>query len=64
MAGNEKLLLEKVDTLDNVIDSLTKSVSTKKFSWCRVVMGIFSLDCSSRKFHSPSMTSKQQVGKC
>ena len=41
----EKVLLEKVDTLKNVADSLTKSVSTEKFSWCREIMGIVALYC-------------------
>ena len=41
----EKVSLEKVDTLKNAADSLTKSVSTEKFSWCRVTMGIDALDC-------------------
>jgi hypothetical protein len=45
MAEEKKVLLEKVDTLKNVADSLTKSVSTEKFSWCRVTMGIIALDC-------------------
>ena len=45
MVESMKVLLEKVDTLENVADSLTKSVSTEKFSWCRVAMGIFALDC-------------------
>jgi hypothetical protein len=45
MVEEKKVLLEKVDTLKNVVDSLTKSVSTEKFSWCRVTMGIVSLDC-------------------
>jgi phosphoribosyl-AMP cyclohydrolase len=45
MVEEKKVLLEKVDTLKNVADSLTKSVSTEKFSWCRVTMGIVSLDC-------------------
>jgi hypothetical protein len=40
----EKVLLEKIDTLKNVADSLTKSVSKEKFSWCRVTMGITALD--------------------
>ena len=40
-----KVLLMKVDTLKNVADSLTKSVSTEKLSWCRGYMGIISLDC-------------------
>jgi hypothetical protein len=45
MVESKKALLEKVDTLDNVADSLIKSVSTKKFSWCRAAMGISTLDC-------------------
>ena len=45
MVEIDKVLLEKVDTLDNVADSLEKSVSTEKFSWCRVAMGISTLDC-------------------
>ena len=40
-----KVSLMKVDTLKNVADSLTKSMSTKKFSWCRGSMGIDALDC-------------------
>jgi hypothetical protein len=38
-----KVLLEKVDKLENIVDSLTKSMSVLKFSWCREVMGIVSL---------------------
>ena len=45
MVEKNKVLLMKVDTLKNVVDSLTKSVGTEKFSWCRVTMGIVSLDC-------------------
>ena len=45
MVESKKVLLEKVDTLDNVADLLTKSVSTEKFSWCRATMCISSLDC-------------------
>jgi hypothetical protein len=40
MVEEKKVLLMKVDTLKNVADSLTKSVSTEKFSWCRGSMGI------------------------
>jgi hypothetical protein len=40
MVEQNKVLLEKVDTLKNVADSLTKSISTEKFSWCRESMGI------------------------
>jgi hypothetical protein len=32
MVEEKKVLLEKVDTLKNVADSLTKSMSTKNFS--------------------------------
>ena len=45
MVESMKVLLEKVDTLNNVADLLTKSVSTEKFSWCREAMGISALDC-------------------
>ena len=44
MFEKKKVLLEKVDTLKNVVDSLTKSVSTKKFSWCRESVGIAALN--------------------
>jgi hypothetical protein len=40
MVEEKKVLLEKFDILKNVADSLTKSVSIEKFSWCRVTMGI------------------------
>jgi hypothetical protein len=45
MIEEKKVLMMKVDTLKNVADSLTKSMSTEKFSWCRVSMGITALDC-------------------
>ena len=45
MVEEKKVLLMKVDTLKNVADSLTKSMSTEKFSWCRGSMGIVALDC-------------------
>jgi hypothetical protein len=44
MVEEKKVLLMKVDTLKNVADSLTKFVSTEKFSWCRGSMGIAALD--------------------
>jgi hypothetical protein len=40
MVEDKKVFLEKVDTLKNVVDSLTKSVSTEKLYWCRETMGI------------------------
>ena len=45
MVESKKVLPEKVDNLDNVANSLTRSVSTEKFSWCRASMGIYALDC-------------------
>ena len=44
MVEHKKVLLERVDTMNNVADSLTKSISTKKFSWCRESMGIDALN--------------------
>jgi hypothetical protein len=41
----KKVSLMKVDTLKNVAYSLTKFLSTEKFSWCRGSMGIVALDC-------------------
>ena len=64
MVEEKKVLLEKVDTLKNVADLLTKSVSTEKFSWCRVTMGIAALDCLLYNPLDPWMQGKQQVGKC
>jgi hypothetical protein len=43
MVERNKVLLEKVDTLENIENSLTKSVSVVKLSWSRAAMGIFSL---------------------
>jgi len=40
MVEAKRVLLVKVDTLKNVADALTKSVSTQKFSWCRETMGV------------------------
>jgi hypothetical protein len=43
MVESNKVLLEKVDTLENITNSLTKSVSVVKFSWCREEMSILTL---------------------
>jgi hypothetical protein len=43
MVERNKVSLEKVDTLENIADFLTKFVSVVKFSWCREAMGIVSL---------------------
>ena len=44
MVKEKKVLPEKVDSVKNVVDSLTKSVSIEKFSWCRESMGIDALN--------------------
>jgi hypothetical protein len=43
MVESNKVMLEKLDTLENIADSLTKFSSVVKFSWCREAMGIVSL---------------------
>jgi len=40
MIEDKKVLLVKVDTLKNVADAMTKSVSFEKFSLCRETMGV------------------------
>jgi hypothetical protein len=43
MVESNKVLLKKVDTLENIADLLNKFVISMKFSWCRETMGIASL---------------------
>jgi hypothetical protein len=43
MVESNKVLLEKVDMLENITCSLTKFVSAVKFSWCKEAMGIGAL---------------------
>jgi len=43
MIEDKKVLLVKVDTLNNTADALTKSMSSEKFSWCRETMSILGL---------------------
>jgi hypothetical protein len=64
MVEEKKVLLMKVDTLKNVADSLTKSMITKKFSWCRGSMDIAALDCRLCNPVTLCMQRKQQVGEC
>jgi hypothetical protein len=64
MIEEKKVSLMKVDTLKNVADSLKKSVSTEKLSWCRGSMGITALDCSVCNPVTPCVQRKQQVGEC
>ena len=40
MVEAKMVFLVKVDTLKNVANALTKSMSTQKFSWCRETMGV------------------------
>ena len=43
MVERNKVLLENVNTLESIENSLTKYVSDVNFSWCREAMGIVSL---------------------
>jgi hypothetical protein len=43
MVESNKVLLEKVDMLENISNSLTKSMSAVKFSWCREAMSIVAM---------------------
>lgn len=40
MVEDGNVNLEKVDTLENVADALTKPVSTDKYRWCVSSMGL------------------------
>ena len=40
MVEDDKVKLEKVETLVNVADALTKPASTEKFGWCSKSMGL------------------------
>lgn len=44
MVEGKKMLLVKIDTLKNVVDSLTKFASTENISWCRETMSNVALD--------------------
>ena len=50
MIEGKKVLLVKVDTLKNTTVALKKSVSSKKFSWCRETMGVSGLE---KRLRSP-----------
>jgi hypothetical protein len=39
MVEHNKVLLDKVDALKNVVDSLIKSIKTKRLCWRRESMG-------------------------
>ena len=43
MVENRKVLLEKVNTDENVADLLTKLISTEKFTWSRSGIGLIAL---------------------
>ena len=43
MVEDEKVILEKVDTLQNVVDALTKLVNMSKFKWRCESMGLLAL---------------------
>jgi hypothetical protein len=46
MVEINKVLLDIVDTLEKIADSLTKFVSVVNLSWCKEAMGNFSLGLS------------------
>ena len=58
MVEEKKVLLWKVDTLKNFVNSLIKFDSTKKFSWCKEEMAIASLNLWHYKSQA-SIFSKQ-----
>ena len=43
MVENEKVLLEKVDIVENVADLLAKSIRIENFTWCRSEIGFIAL---------------------
>jgi hypothetical protein len=43
MVDIKKVLLEKVETLENIVDSLTNYETVVKLYWCREEMGIVSM---------------------
>ena len=40
MVDDSKVKIEKIETLVNVADALTKPMSTEKFIWCSESMGL------------------------
>jgi hypothetical protein len=66
MVEDKKVLLMKVDTLKNVADSLTKSVSTEKLFWCRETMDISSMLTmqSCNPLYAKKITSGGMLGMC
>ena len=63
MVEDKKVFL-KVDTLKNVANSLPKSLSIEKFSWCREAINIASLDQQTYKFCASYFTTKITSGEC
>jgi hypothetical protein len=55
MVEDKKELMMKVDSLENVVDSLRKFVSIENFSWHKGSMGISSLDCQLCNHVTPCM---------
>ena len=53
MIEDKKVLLVKVDTLKNIVDALTKSISSEKFSWCRETMGVSGMEKMTKLFCGP-----------
>jgi len=64
MIEDKNVLLVKVNTLNNVADSLIEFVNSEKLSCCRETMGITALDYLSCTFLATCMQRKQQVKQC
>ena len=64
MVEKGRVLLEKVDIVENVVDMLTKSISTQKFSWCRNEMGLTTLFNWTEVPYLLKTAKKKQVGEC
>jgi hypothetical protein len=58
MVESNKVVLEKVDKLENITDSLTKSMSALMFSWCKEAMGIVALGMLMKFQESPISAKK------
>jgi hypothetical protein len=60
-----KVLLEKVDTFENITNSLINSLSAMNFSWCTEAMGIACPRSVKRSSEiSWFQKRRQQVGEC
>ena len=64
MVEDKKVFLEKVDTLYNVADSLTKFVNIDNLSWCREYMSIDTPSLWIYEYMTHWYAKKKNVGEC